>query len=375
MHVLAAIVLFIWVFVLIQTIANLRTVPRLRRDQHPKTRPLVSIVIPARNEARTIERSARAFLAQDYGNFEVIVVNDRSTDATGETLRSFSDPRLTVIDGAETPAGWLGKPWALEQATARARGELLLIVDADLMYAPETLRAAVAQLESENAGLITLVPHFEMGTFAEQVGMPMLAFFAFSLLPLWRSNRSRSPGLAIGGGSGILIRRAVFDAIDGFRALKSAVVDDVGLARHVRQHGESTLAVLADDLISVRMYHSAGEFVEGFTKNIFMVLGRNYFVGAVMLILLVILHLMPYALALAGDWLAIAIVAVITLTRAVLFRALRYPLLNAIFLHPLMVSFWAWIFLRSMWITGVRNELRWRGRVYDAGATRFGAEQ
>ena len=375
MHVLAAIVLAIWIAALIQTLANLRTVPRLRAGRAPKNRPLVSIVIPARNEARIIERSVRAFLAQDYDDFEVIVVNDRSTDATGEILHSFTDPRLTVIDGSETPAGWLGKPWALEQATARARGELLLIVDADLIYAPAALRAAVAELEFEEAGMITLLPRFEMGSFGEQVGMPMLAFVALCMLPLWRANRSRSSRLALGGGSGILIRRTVFETIDGFRALKSAVVDDVGLARHVREHGETTHAVLADDLVAVRMYYSGGELVEGFTKNIFMVLGRNYFFGAVALLLLVMLHLMPYALAFTGDALGIAIVAVITLTRVILFRSLRYSLLNAIFLHPLMVSFWAYIFLRSMWITGVRNELRWRGRVYDAAATRFGAEQ
>jgi len=153
------------------------------------------------------------------------------------------------------------------------------------------------------------------------------------------------------------------------------VIDDVGLARLVRQHGESTRAVRADDLIRVRMYHNAGEIVDGFTKNIFIVFGRSYARGAVMLVLLVILHLLPYALAVAGDRMAIANVILISLTRVVLFRSFRYRLDSAIFLHPLMVTFWAYIFLRSMWFTGVRNELRWRGRTYDAAQTRFGAER
>ena len=375
MHLLAAFALVVWVLVFIQTVVNLRLVPRLKGEQTPKNQPLVSIVIPARNEAQIIERSVRAFLAQDYANFEVIVVNDRSTDATLEILRRIDDSRLTVIDGEEPPAGWLGKPWALQQGSSRARGDILLFVDADLVYAPATLRRAIAEIESGDAGLITLLPHFEMGTFAEQVGMPMMAFAAFCGLPLWWSNRSRDVRLAIGGGSGILIRRGVFEAVDGFRALKSAVVDDIGLARHVRQHGEATRALRADDLITVRMYSSAREFVEGFTKNSFIVLGRNYLAGAVMLVLLVVLHLFPYAFALTGDRFAIATVLLITVTRLVLFRSLRYSLLNAIFLHPLMVAFWAYIFLRSMWFTGVRNELRWRGRLYDAAQTRFGAER
>ena len=375
MHVLAAIVLAVWALAFIQTVVNLRAVPRLKGDQRPNAQPLVSIVIPARNEGRVIERTVRAFLAQDYTNFEVIVVNDRSTDSTGEILRSIHDPRLTIVDSDETPAGWLGKPWALEQGSARARGELLLFVDADLIYASEALCAAVAELESEQAGLLAVWPRLEMRTFAEQIALPMMSFFGFCALPLWLANRSRAVGLAIGGGSGNLIRRSLLDKIGGFRALKDAVVDDVGLARHARQQSERTRVVRGDDLISLRMYHNAEEIIEGFTKNIFIMFERSYFWGAVMLALLVILHLMPYGMAIAGDRFAIATVILISVTRVVLFRSLRFRLDNAIFLHPLMVTFWAYIFLRSMWFTGVRNELRWRGRTYHAAQTRFGAER
>ena len=335
MHVLAAIVLAVWAFVFIQTLINLRVVSRLKRDQTPNAQPLVSIIIPARNEARVIERTVRAFLAQDYANFELIVVNDRSTDGTGEILRGIADPRLTIIDAEEPPAGWLGKPWALEQGSACARGELFLFVDADLIYAPEAVRAAVADLESEQAGLLAVWPRLEMRTFAEQVALPMMSFFGFSALPLWLANRSRAVGLAIGGGSGNLIRRSLLDKIGGFRALKDAVVDDVGLARHARQQRELTRIVRGDDLISLRMYHNAEEIIEGFTKNIFIMFERSYFWGAIMLALLVILHLMPYGMAIAGDRFAIATVILISVTRVVLFRSLRFRLDNAVFLHPL----------------------------------------
>jgi len=202
-----------------------------------------------------------------------------------------------------------------------------------------------------------------------------MGYFAFSGMPLWYGNRSRTPILALGAGSGNLIRRDAFEKIGRFAALKDAVVDDVGLARRVRRQGFDTRAVRADGLISVRMYHSAREIIDGFTKNMFIVFGRSYIAGGLILALLVILHLLPYALAIAGDPAAIATVIMISVTRVVLFHSLRYRLDNAIFLHPLMVSFWAYIFLRSMWFTGVRNELRWRGRTYDAAQTRFGAER
>ena len=161
----------------------------------------------------------------------------------------------------------------------------------------------------------------------------------------------------------------------GFGSLQGAVVDDVGLARLVRQRGYRTRAVRADALLSVRMYENAGAIVDGFTKNIFHAMQRSYISAAFFLALIVILHLLPYVLAFTGDWAAIGSVILATLTRVVIFRSFRYRLDNAVFLHPLMVLFWAWIMLRSVWITGIRKQIRWRGRTYDAAHTRFGAER
>jgi hypothetical protein len=223
--------------------------------------------------------------------------------------------------------------------------------------------------------MAALLPYFEMKTFGEQVGMPMLAFFVFAGFPLWYSNRSNVVGLAIGGGAGNLIRREVFESIGGFQALQGAIVDDVGLARLARRHGYATRAVRADDLLRVRMYDSGRAVIDGFTKNAFPVLNRSYGGAAILLALLFILHLLPYGLAFTGDWAAIGVVAASIMTRVALFHAFRYRLDNAIFLHPLMVLFWAWIMLRSVWVTGIRREIRWRGRTYDAAQTRFGSER
>jgi len=375
MQLVAAIILVVWVLAFVRTILNLTTVPRLSPDAHPSQEPLVSIVIPARNEARVIERTIRALLVQDYSALEVIVVDDRSTDDTAAIARSIADPRLMVIDGEEPPSGWLGKPWALHQGSGLARGELLLFVDADLVYAPGALRAAVAELEATGVAMITLFPRFEMRGFAEQALMPMLPFTALSVMPVWLSNRSTIVGLALGGGSGNLIRRSAFDMTRRFEPLNRAVVDDIALARMVRRNGLRTCVVRADELISVRMYHGAREIIDGFSKNIFFAAGGSLFLAALFLVLMFVFHLLPYVLALTGDRTSIATIVLISVTRLVLFRSLRYRLDNALFLHPVMVLGWACIFLRSMWITGVRKEVRWRGRIYDAERMRFGAER
>ncbi len=375
MRLLTLIVLAAWVLAFFRTVVNLALIPRLRRDERPVREPLVSIIIPARDEARVIERTVRAFLAQTYPHFELIVVNDRSADATGAILRSIEDERLVVIDGEEPGDGWLGKPWALHQGSRRAQGEILLFVDADVIYAPDTLGAAVASMEQRRPALLTLLPFFEMHGFGENASMPMLAMTCFSFLPTWLSNRTRGVALAIGGGTGNLVLRDAYEAAGGHEALKDSVVDDVGLARLIRRSGGLTVVVRADDLVALRMYHGLREVIEGFTKNAFAVFGRNYVVAFLVAIGSIVFHILPYLFALTGDRISIATVVVITATRLILFRSLRYRLDNALLLHPLMCTIWLWIFLRSTWLTGVRRKLLWRGRTYDARQTRFGADR
>jgi glycosyltransferase involved in cell wall biosynthesis len=375
LHLLTLVILLAWVLALIRTIVNLSLIPRLRANMRPAYEPLVSVIIPARDEARIIERTVRAFLAQTYANLEVIVVNDRSADATGDIIRSIQDDRLTVIDGIEPPAGWLGKPWALHQGSVAARGELLLFVDADVVYVPQAVAAAVAHAAKRKPALLTLLPHFEMLGFGENAAMPMMAMTAFAFLPTWFSNRTRFARLGIGGGTGNLVSAAVYAACGGHEALKDAVVDDVGLAQLVRRNGGTTEAVRADELVSLRMYHGIVEVVQGFTKNAFAVFGRSYIAASLAVAGCIIFHILPYVLALTGDRVSIVTIIIISLTRLILFHSLRYRLDAALFLHPIMAAIWTWIFLRSIWLTGIRRKLLWRGRTYDARETRFGAER
>ena len=372
---LSAITLALWVMALARTLHNLASVRRLHPGEMPEDPPFVSVIIPARNEQRAIEATVRAHLRSTYPNFELIVVDDRSDDGTAEVLRNAGDPRLIVISGAETPAGWLGKPWALWQGAQRARGTLLLFADADVRYEPQALAAATAHLLDSEAALITLFPKLEMEGFWERTLMTHLALSLFVYLPLWLSNRTRWHRLAIGGGTGNLVRREPYDRAGGHEALRDAVVDDIGLARLIRLHGDRTEAVRAEHLISLRMYHGLREIVQGFTKNIFAACGRNYAVALTLALLGLLFHVVPYFLALSGDRLAMGSVVVISIIRVVLFRAMGYGLANALFLHPLGVTVWTWILLRSTWITGVRKQLEWRGRTYDADKTRFGADR
>jgi chlorobactene glucosyltransferase len=368
--ILLSVDLAFWVVALATTVSNLLTVPVLGPRQ-PRRVPRVSVIVPARDEERTIERTVRALLAQTYPDLEIVVVNDRSVDRTGEILGRF--PRVIVVDNEEPPPGWLGKPWALHQGSLRATGELLLFVDADVIYEPELVTRAVAQMEERDVALLSLFPRLEVHGFWEHVVMPNLAVFAFTFLPLWLANRSRIVHLAVGGGPGNLVRRDAYEAAGGHEALRGAVVDDVGLARLIRREGHRTEVARAEREVTVRMYHGLREIVSGFTKNAFAVFDYNYFLALLFFVLALVFHLLPFAMAVTGNAIALATVAVIAVTRVILFRAIGYRLDNALLGHPLMIAAWCWILVRSVWVTGVRRRVDWRGRTYDAGGTRFGA--
>lgn len=376
MRILSLIILVNWLMAFVRMLLNLASVPRLR-PRLPARFPLVSVIIPARDEERTIERTVRAMLAQTYPALEIIVVDDRSTDGTGAVLARLAeeDSRVVVVHTPEPPPGWLGKPSALHQGSRRATGELLLFVDADVIYLPDAITSAVAHLEDRNVPMISLFPRIEMRGFWEHVVMPNLAVFAFVFLPIWLSNRVRLPLFAVGGGPGNLVRREDYEAVGGHESLRDAVVDDVGLARLMRRRGRQTEVVRAEDVVAVRMYHGRREIIHGFTKNAFAVFGYSWIAGIAFLAGAVIFHLLPYGLVWTGDPYAIATVALITIIRVVLFSVIRYRLDNALLGHPLMIGTWCVILLRSMWFTGIRRQLHWRGRTYDAASTRFGADE
>jgi glycosyltransferase involved in cell wall biosynthesis len=374
-HAFEIVLVVAWVWTLATTILNVWFVPRLGRRSQIVDLRLVSIVITARNQERTIGATVRAMLAQTYANLEVIVVNDRSTDRTAEILAEIGDPRLVVIDGEEPPPDWLGKPWACDQGCRAARGELLLIVDADVQYGPDALAAMVAYMnEHGEIAMLAVLPRFDLHGFWENVAMPMLAVTAFMFIPSWFANRTTIAAFGIGGGTGNFVRRRDFDEIGGYASLHAAVVDDVGMARQLRAHGKRTHVVRADEFISLRMYQGAREIIEGFTKNLFTAFGG--FAGVCTLLpMMLLFHFVPYLLLLRGDALAIVTVILISLSRLILFRSIGARLDNALLGHPVMIAFWTWIFIRSTWLTGVRKQVQWRGRTYERTWTRFGARR
>jgi chlorobactene glucosyltransferase len=233
--------------------------------------PLISVIMPVRNEARNIGRSAPALLAQTYANLEIIVVDDKSTDETPQMLAEMAaqNPRLQVVAGAPLPPGWRGKPHALVQGVAVARGEWLCFIDADTFAEPELVAAAHAAAEANAADLFTILTNQRLGSFWEKVVMPVvLSAMAFGFPP-HRVNDPRRPD-AVANGQFILIRRRVYEAVGGHAALRGSLVEDKALAENVKRAGYRLLLADGRALAETRMYTSLAEMWEGWTKNMFL---------------------------------------------------------------------------------------------------------
>jgi len=342
----------------------------------------VTVVVPARDEERAIEAAVRSHLAQDYSDFGVVVVDDRSTDATGRILDALaaSDPRLRAVHGVEPPEGWLGKPHALHQGVSRADGELLLLADADVRYGPTALREAVGLLESRRLDLLALFPRLEMAGFWENVLLPYLPVsFFFGAGVLLNSDLQRR--WAVGAGAGMLLRRSAYERAGGHPAIRSSVIDDLNLAMRVRRSGGRCRFARADDgRMSLRMYHGYAEVRDGFTKNIAYAFEgiTGVFLGLSTLFSIAAWVAPPVVLAAAllgapvpprDAALAAAATGGIVLARLGMAIALRYPLWTAL-TQPLMAAAWTEIIARSFVRRFLRREVEWRGRRYDAkGAT------
>lgn len=309
-------------------------------------------------------------------------MDDRSTDDTPSILSRLcgEDPRLRVVAGVEPPEGWLGKPHALFQGAARARGEVLLFADADVRYAPTTISDSVAMLEDGRIDLLALYPRLEMRGFWENVLLPYLSVSYFFGPAFW-VNSDRQRRYAAGGGAGMLVRATAYRAAGGHEALRASVIDDVGLAILVKRWGGRCRMAMADDLVRLRMYRGFREIVDGFTKNMAYVFegGLGVFLALSTFFTFLAWTLPAIALAAAAAGVAVprsdvvlsaAVLGLTAATRAAMAVYLRYPLWSAL-TQPLMAGVWAAITLRSLAWRFLRRRLLWRGRGYDAARARF----
>jgi len=347
----------------------------------PRDPPLVSLVIPARNEAHNIRRCAESALASSYPRLEVIVVDDHSTDGTGAIASELaaSDSRLRVITPPALPDGWFGKQWACAAGAAAARGELLGFMDADTWQARDLVTRVVNAMRARGSDLLSVAGLQEMGSFWERMLQPQI--FAILLQRFGGTelvNRSRTVSQKIANGQCIWVRRDTYEALDGHAAVKHEVAEDLALAQLWFRSGRTVTLVLGLSQLSTRMYTSLRELIDGWGKNIYAGGRKAMPLGAVGRAIFPLLLMAPgllgvappivLALGLLGvvgsgatTWAAIATAANVVWWLLV-YAWLRLSPVYAL-LHPLGAAMVLYIALGAI-VRGRR--VRWKERDYQA---------
>jgi glycosyltransferase involved in cell wall biosynthesis len=389
----------IWLSRVIDTSLGVRTLTDISRpewDRSPANsvgNPRVTIIVPARNEESSIEQALQRLLALHYDNYDVIAIDDRSTDRTGELMdrliRNSNErarastqagvdargyTKLKVVHIGELPPGWMGKAHAMWSAARESDSEWLLFTDADVMFRPDCLRRAIAYAEAERADHVVLFPRTIMKRPGEKM---MLAFFQLMFVFGHRPWKVADPRAKdhIGVGAFNLVRRKVYEAVGTYEALRFEVVDDMKLGKVIKNAGYRQRNVLGKDLLQIRWAIGARGVVRNLTKNFFAVMSYQSWRAIGFCIAAIILNILPFVGVLfAGGWArlpyGVALASIFFLYAGMSIYSDVRPWY--FFLHPLGTAFFIYTMLRSMIFTLWNGAVEWRGTLYPLEELRKG---
>ena len=330
--------------------------------------PSVSVLFAARDEAEKLPEALGTMLALDYPRLEVVAVDDRSEDATEEILEraAAADARLRRVRVDALPAGWLGKPHALEQAYEHSSGEWLVFTDADVHFEPDLLRRAIALAEREGWDHMPLLGRPKMFTPGEKIGM---TFFGLSFLVGLRPWKASNPdsSVYVGVGAFQLIRRAAYEASGTHRRLAMEVIDDVKLGKMVKEAGFRSGVATADNAVSVHWHAGIRNMVRGTEKNFFAASGFSLGWTAFHIAGLLLMCVLPWvAIAFVHGWArgfaAVAVALAIALQGGVALEFGASPVYALT--HPLGAILFSWMLAHSTVVTLRQGGIRWRGTFY-----------
>lgn len=352
----------------------------------PPDPPLVSVIVPARNEAHNIARCVRSILTTTYPRLELIVVDDNSSDGTAEIARGAArgDVRFRIVANSPLPDGWFGKQWACNTGAKTARGDILLFTDADTQHAPDLVTRAVNAMRRTGADMFSVAGRQEMGGFWEKIMQPQM----FSILSMrygGTESVNDSPYVSekIANGQCIFFTRSAYDAIGGHGSVRGVVAEDLMLAQTAFARGKKLVLMLGVDQLSTRMYSSLRELMQGWGKNVFAAgldsvpfgrAGRMFF--PLMLLTPPVMQLLPLLVLLLGAFGVVSggvvIWALIATTGTLLWWILVYaqsresPLYA--FGYPLGAAVLLYLFVTAI-LRG--RQVTWKGRRYISATTRL----
>lgn len=373
LYVLLAIANLFWLVILGQAYLSWKNLRYLREDIEPVSTPLISILVPARNESRILSQTLESLLKLDYPNFEVLLIDDHSEDDTFEIASSFAekDPRLKAYRSADLSAGWFGKAWALQQGAAFAKGNWMLFTDADVIHRPGSLKYALANAQKEKLDLLSILPHLECKSFWEKVVLPAFVIILSLGRPLYKINQDETPVAAAAGGF-IFVKTLVFNHLGGYQRIRDALAEDLRLAELFKFSGYRIRVYPSKNrLVSTRMYETFAEISRGLSRHAFEIMNHN---PVKMLVAVLLNYLMMPGCLIIGvlalffqKWILL-LLTLIPIGTMVLLQSTVNHLLGVspwYFLSfPLAAALYGWWMLDSMFSHYFRGGNFWKGRRY-----------
>jgi chlorobactene glucosyltransferase len=367
--------------ILFNLLLNLRALRKPKSDiELPAPAPLISILVPARNEEANICVCLESLRQQDYPNFEILVLDDSSADDTADIVARIAseDNRVRLLRGQPLPPGWAGKTFACHQLAQEARGSWLLFTDADTVHAPAMLRRVLGVALISRAALISGFPYQRTTSIWQKTAMPILFYFMLLCwMPLWwlQRSRCRMPSVAIG--QFLFFSAEEYRSIGGHEAVKSRIVEDVWLGIEVSRHKYRQLTLDLSSLVSCQMYREFGTMWNGITRWLYTVASLSIVSLVGMIAVVLLLFLAPfvwlvYGLLLAQPAFAWEVLVALQVTIVFLARFLAGRRFSqsktSIILHPIGVAFLLLVsfYASYQYLTGAG--VKWKGRVYDSGS-------
>lgn len=337
--------------------------------------PLISILIPARDEEKNIGRCLRSLVKQDYQNVEILVLDDNSDDNTGSIVNEWSkkDKRIKLIIGRPLIRGWKGKSYACHQLSVRAKGKYLIFTDADTLHFPDSISSSLAALCINKLDALSVFPRQIMVTTHERMAVIFINLAVLALMSIAFIRKTRSPKLCIANGQFMLFKRKVYDSIGGHRNIKKDIVEDVAISKQVKKCGFKFMIFDGRRNIHCRMYDGFNEVVRGFSKFIFAAMNYSIFKLAAVIVMVIVLFLAPVVFLPLGlyleNWplmidinLTVQVSIIIIIRVAMTFR-FKSRIIDII-LHPLSMFYIAGLAMNSVYQARFGKGIYWKDRFY-----------
>jgi len=364
-------------FLLLNLLLNLRSLRKASAvAELPDPAPLISVLIPARNEEANIEACLDSLRQQDYPQYEILVLDDDSADRTAEIIAKIAaeDPRVKLLKGQSLPPGWAGKPFACQQLAQEAKGAWLLFTDADTLHAPSVLSYVLGTALSSKAALISGFPYQKTTSIWQKMALPILFYFMLLVwMPLWWLQRSERALPSVAIGQFMFFSAQAYWNIGGHEAVKSRIVEDVWLGREMTRHHYRQLTLDLSQLVSCQMYREFGPMWDGIARWLYTAASLSVFALIVMMVVVVLLFLAPFLWLAQGlllsepafNWqMLVGIqVAILLLGRFLVGRRFSQPK-SSIILHPLGIGFLVVIALYASYQCLIGAGVKWKGRLY-----------